>query len=66
LPDATRPRRQDRRGLKDLPDRRAPPTTIETGIAIETRIRREEIRRCLVRVGSIMIQMAVASETNAE
>lgn len=65
MPDATRPRRQDRRALKDLPDHKALPTTIEIGIATGTRIRRDEIRRSHVRVGSITIQTAVASEINA-
>jgi len=41
---------------------------IEIGIEIGTgtRIRRDEIRLRLVRVGSITIQTAAASETNAE
>ena len=38
----------------------------EIGIEIGTRIRRDEIKRCHVRVGSITIRMGVASETNAE
>jgi hypothetical protein len=68
LPDATRPRRQDQSGLKDLLDHKELRTTIETGIAtgIGTQIRPDEIRRRHVRVDSITIQMGVASETDAE
>ncbi len=39
---------------------------IEIEIGIMTQIRRDEIKRRHVRVGSITIQTVVASETNSE